>query len=49
MKNAIAERINGVLKQEFYITRNIQNLNLKKKLIKDAIEIYNNIRSHVSN
>jgi transposase InsO family protein len=48
-ENAIAERVNGILKQEFDIARNIQNLNLKKKLIKDAIEIYNNQRPHLSN
>jgi len=41
-ENAIAERVNGILKQEFDIARNIQNLDLKKKLIKNAIDIYNN-------
>ena len=48
-ENAIAERVNGVLKQEFDIAKNIQNLSLKKKLIKNAIEIYNNQRPHLSN
>lgn len=48
-ENAIAERINGILKQEFDIARNIQNLDLKKKLIKNAINIYNNLRPHLSN
>ena len=48
-ENAIAERINGVLKQEFDIARNIKNLNVKMKLIKNAIEIYNNQRPHLSN
>jgi len=48
-ENAIAERINGILKQEFKIARNIKNLDLKKKLIKNAIEIYNNLRPHLSN
>jgi transposase InsO family protein len=48
-ENAIAERINGILKQEFHIARDIKNLDLKKKLIKNAIEIYNNLRPHLSN
>ena len=48
-ENAIAERVNGILKQEFDIARNIQSLDLKKKLIKNAIHIYNNLRPHLSN
>jgi transposase InsO family protein len=48
-ENAIAERINGILKQEFHIARNIKNLDLKKKPIKNAIGIYNNLRPHLSN
>lgn len=48
-ENAIAERINGILKQEFDIARNINDINLKKKLIKNAIEIYNTKRPHLSN
>ena len=48
-ENAIAERINGILKQEFLIARNVKNLDLKKKLIKNAIEIYNDVRPHLSN
>jgi len=48
-ENAIAERINGVLKQEFDIAANLKDCNLKKALIKNAIEIYNNRRPHLSN
>ena len=48
-ENAIAERINGILKQEFNIARSIKNFDIKKKLIIDAIDIYNNIRPHLSN
>ena len=48
-ENAIAERINGILKQEFDIARNIKNMEVKKELIKSAIEIYNNRRPHLSN
>ncbi|CAN0604126.1 unnamed protein product, partial [Ectocarpus sp. 12 AP-2014] len=48
-ENAIAERINGILKQEFDIAKNIKSIGLKKKLIKNAIAIYNNRRPHLSN
>ena len=48
-ENAIAERINGILKQEFDIARNIDKIELKQDLIKNAIEIYNTFRPHLSN
>jgi len=48
-ENAIAERINGILKQEFDIAANIKDLDLKKALIKNAIDVYNNKRPHLSN
>ena len=48
-ENAIAERINGILKQEFGIARNIKNIDLKKQIIKSAVSIYNNFRPHLSN
>jgi len=48
-ENAIAERINGILKQEFNVARKIKNINIKQALIKNAIEIYNNRRPHLSN
>ncbi|WP_158974055.1 DDE-type integrase/transposase/recombinase [Cellulophaga sp. L1A9] len=40
-ENAIAERINGILKQEFEIVKHISSFNIKKALIRNAIEIYN--------
>jgi len=48
-ENAIAERVNGILKQEFDIAKNIEKLTLKKSIIKNAIEIYNDRRPHLSN
>ena len=48
-ENAIAERINGVLKQEFNIARSIKDFDIKKKLIEDAIKVYNTKRPHLSN
>lgn len=48
-EKAIAKRINGILKQEFDIARNIKNIDVKGELIKNAIEIYNNYRPYFSN
>ena len=48
-ENAIAERINGILKQEFDIDKFNLNLQTTKKLVKDSIEIYNKERPHLSN
>ncbi|MFD1554004.1 IS3 family transposase, partial [Putridiphycobacter roseus] len=48
-ENAIAERVNGVLKQEFSIAAYNNDLSTKKKLVKDAINIYNTVRPHLSN
>jgi transposase InsO family protein len=47
-QNAVAERINGILKQEFLL--NTQNIDLKtmKKLVKQSINIYNQFRPHWS-
>ncbi len=46
--NAVAERINGILKQEFLL----EDLNLPfsdmKRVIKDAVYKYNNLRPHYS-
>lgn len=45
--NALAERINGILKNEFLIYK----CNTKKELevlIKEAIETYNNLRPHLA-
>jgi len=48
-QNAVAERINGILKQEFIGDLKTRNFNLMKSLIEDSIEIYNNERPHFSN
>lgn len=48
-ENAIAERINGILKQEFAIDKYDTSIKIKSQLIKNAIEIYNRIRPHLSN
>uniref|UniRef100_UPI0012D73CAB integrase core domain-containing protein n=1 Tax=Vibrio harveyi TaxID=669 RepID=UPI0012D73CAB len=46
-QNALAERVNGILKQEFLLhrSRNIEDL---KQLVKQSVSIYNNMRPHLS-
>jgi putative transposase len=47
-ENAIAERINGILKYEFGLKKTIKNIEIAKKMIAEAIKIYNNERLHWS-
>lgn len=47
-ENAVAERINGILKQEFGLNKVIPNLKIAEKMIKQAVQIYNNLRRHAS-
>lgn len=48
-ENAVAERVNGILKQEFMIDRCNQKTEIMRKVVEDAITIYNNFRPHYSN
>jgi putative transposase len=48
-ENAVAERINGILKQEFAIDRYHQDLKRMQIIVKESIEIYNSQRPHYSN
>lgn len=48
-ENAVAKRINGILKQEFYIDRKYLNFNTKKRLLENSIKTYNTIRPYFSN
>lgn len=47
-ENAIAERINGILKYEFGLKRTIPNISIAKKMVAEAIAIYNHERLHWS-
>tara|TARA_R110002020_G_scaffold79969_8_gene199829 strand:- start:487 stop:861 length:375 start_codon:yes stop_codon:yes gene_type:complete len=47
-ENAVAERINGILKQEFGLGKTIVNLKLAKKMVKKAVKTYNSKRMHYS-
>ena len=46
--NAVAERINGILKQEFLLEELNLPLSDMKQVIRDAVYKYNNIRPHYS-
>ena len=48
-ENAVAEKINGILKQEFNINKFNQKLPIMKLLVKNAIQIYNQKKTHYSN
>lgn len=48
-ENAIAERINGILKQEYDIDKFNVDLNTRKKLVDNIVKIYNEKRPHYSN
>ena len=46
--NAVAERVNGILKQEFQLEEYNVKLPVMKELIKNSVEIYNKKRPHYS-
>lgn len=47
-ENAIAERVNGILKDEFYLDQSFENVIHAKRATKNAVNIYNNKRLHLS-
>jgi transposase InsO family protein len=47
-ENAIAERVNRTLKYEYGLKQSIKNTTLAQKMTKQAIYIYNNLRTHYS-
>ena len=47
-ENAVAERINETLKYEFGLNRTIPSLEIANKMLKQAVDIYNNQRRHRS-
>ena len=46
--NAIAERVNGILKQEFLLEDYICTMDVLKVIVKESIDVYNNKRPHLS-
>jgi len=47
-ENAVAERINRTLKYEYGLKQTIKNTKLAEKMTNQAVEIYNNLRPHLS-
>lgn len=47
-ENAIAERVNGILKDEFEIDNGLQNHSQAQTVIANTIKTYNNLRPHFS-
>jgi putative transposase len=47
-ENALAERVNGILKDEFYLDQVFTNTQHAKRAAKNAINLYNEIRLHLS-
>ncbi len=46
-QNALAERVNGILKQEFLLYR-CKTFEELKKLVAESVELYNRFRPHLS-
>jgi len=47
-ENAVAERVNGILKQEFMLDKTFPDIRTARKAVKEAIKIYNEKRPHMS-
>ena len=46
--NPIAERVNGILKDEFGLRRLLKDYKTALKLVRDSIKLYNGLRLHKS-
>ena len=47
-ENAVAERVNGILKYEFGLIKTLPNLVIAQKMVRQAVETYNSKRRHYS-
>ena len=47
-ENALAERVNGILKDEFYLDQTFASVEEAKRATKNAIKLYNSKRLHLS-
>lgn len=48
LENAIAERVNGIIKEEYLNDYQIDNIEEAKELLEVVVELYNNERPHMS-
>ena len=47
-ENAIAERVNGILKEEFALDQDFESFELAELMVHRAIDTYNQLRPHMS-
>jgi transposase InsO family protein len=47
-ENAIAERVNGILKDEFLLDRTMQDVETARRAVRQAVDAYNTLRPHRS-
>jgi putative transposase len=47
-ENAIAERVNGILKSEFYLDRFFKDIEQVKQVVREVVMVYNTQRPHAS-
>ena len=48
LENAVAERVNGIIKEEYLETYDIDTIKQAKELLKAVVELYNSERPHMS-
>jgi len=48
LENAVAERVNGIIKEEYLETYDIDTIKQAKELLKAVVELYNTERPHMS-
>ena len=48
LENALAERVNGIFKQDFEMDQNFENLTEAKNQIQNMVHHYNHTRPHAS-
>jgi transposase InsO family protein len=48
LENAVAERVNGIIKEEYLETYNIDNIKDARQLLKAVVDLYNEERPHMS-
>ena len=47
-ENALAERVNGILKDEFCLGDTLKSKVVAKELVRESVKIYNQQRLHMS-
>ena len=45
-ENAMAERLNGILKQEYYLKHEFRNMREARAAVEEAVHLYNYRRPH---